>query len=141
MLIQVSDQSNIAKISSYGFAFGYLGGGLLFLVNAAMTIKPEFFGLSSVADAVRWSFLSVSVWWTLFLIPILLKIKDNGINQPGSHFKLAYSKVFNTLKTVSSRKNIFIFLIAFFLYIDGNIFFFSKKFRILGLSKFTSKFA
>ena len=119
MLIQVSDQSNIAKISSYGFAFGYLGGGLLFLVNAAMTIKPEFFGLSSVADAVRWSFLSVSVWWTLFLIPILLKIKDNGINQPGSHFKLAYSKVFNTLKTVSSRKNIFIFLIAFFLYIDG----------------------
>ena len=119
MLIQVSDQSNIAKISSYGFAFGYLGGGLLFLVNAAMTIKPEFFGLSSVADAVRWSFLSVSVWWTLFLIPILLKIKDNGINQPGSHFKLAYSKVFNTLKTVSSKKNIFIFLIAFFLYIDG----------------------
>ena len=75
MLIQVSDQSNIAKISSYGFAFGYLGGGLLFLVNAAMTIKPEFFGLSSVADAVRWSFLSVSVWWTLFLIPILLKIR------------------------------------------------------------------
>ena len=97
MLVQVSDESNIARISSYGFAFGYLGGGLLFLVNAAMTIKPEFFGLSSVADAVRWSFLSVSVWWTLFLIPILLKIQDRGVNLPGSHFKLAYTKVFNTL--------------------------------------------
>ena len=79
------------------------------MVNAGMTIKPELFGLSSVADAVRWSFLSVSVWWTLFLIPILLKIKDKGINRPGSHYKLAYSKVFNTLKTVSSKKNIFIF--------------------------------
>ena len=119
MLVQVSDESNIARISSYGFAFGYLGGGLLFLVNAAMTIKPEFFGLSSVADAVRWSFLSVSVWWTLFLIPILLKIQDKGVNLPGSHFKLAYSKVFNTLKTVSAKKNVFIFLLAFFLYIDG----------------------
>jgi len=119
MLVQVSDESNVAKISSYGFAFGYLGGGLLFLINAAMTIKPEFFGLSGVADAVRWSFLSVSVWWTLFLIPILLKIQDRGANLPGSHFKLAYSKVFNTLRTVSSKKNVFIFLLAFFLYIDG----------------------
>jgi len=119
MLVQVSDESNIARISSYGFAFGYLGGGLLFLINAAMTIKPEFFGLSSVADAVRWSFLSVSVWWTLFLIPILLKIQDKGVNLPGSPFKLAYTKVFNTLKTVSAKKNVFIFLLAFFLYIDG----------------------
>ena len=119
MLVQVSDESNIARISSYGFAFGYLGGGLLFLVNAAMTIKPEIFGLSSVADAVRWSFLSVSVWWTLFIIPILLKIKDKGKNLPGSHFKLAYTKVFNTIRTVSAKKNVFIFLLAFFLYIDG----------------------
>ena len=119
MLVQVSNQDNIARISSYGFAFGYLGGGFLFLINAAMTIKPEFFGLSSVADAVRWSFLSVSVWWTLFLIPILLKIQDKGVSLPGSHFKMAYSRVINTLRTVSSKKNVFIFLLAFFLYIDG----------------------
>jgi len=119
MLVQVSNESNIARISSYGFAFGYLGGGLLFLINAAMTIKPEFFGLSSVPEAVRWSFLSVSVWWTLFLIPILLKIQDRGVSLPGPHIKLAYSKVFNTLRTVSSKKNVFIFLLAFFLYIDG----------------------
>lgn len=119
MLIQVSDESNIAKISSYGFAFGYLGGGFLFLINAAMTIRPDFFGLDSIADAVRWSFLSVSVWWTLFLIPILLRVQDNGKNMPGSTFKLAVKKVFYTLKTVSSKKNVFIFLIAFFLYIDG----------------------
>ena len=119
MLIQVSNESNIAKISSYGFAFGYLGGGFLFLINAAMTMKPDLFGLANSADAVRWSFLSVSVWWTLFLIPILLKIKDSGKDLPGSHFKLAYQKVFYTLKTISSKRNVFIFLLAFFLYIDG----------------------
>ncbi len=119
MLVQVSDQDNISQISSYGFAFGYLGGGFLFLINAGMTIRPEFFGLSSVADAVKWSFLSVSMWWTLFLIPILLKIKDKGASLPGSHFKMAYHRVINTLRTVSSKKNVFIFLLAFFLYIDG----------------------
>ena len=119
MLIQVSNESNIAKISSYGFAFGYLGGGVLFLINAAMTMKPELFGLDSVAEAVQWSFLSVSVWWTLFLIPILLRIKDQGENLPGAHFKKAFQKVFHTLRTVSSKKNVFIFLLAFFLYIDG----------------------
>ena len=113
MLVQVSNQDNIAKISSYGFAFGYLGGGFLFLINAAMTIKPEFFGLSSVADAVRWSFLSVSVWWTLFLIPILLKIQDKGVSLPGSHFKMAYSRVINTLRAVSSKKKCFFFFISF----------------------------
>lgn len=119
MLLQVSDQSNIAKISSYGFAFGYFGGGLLFVVNALMTLKPEFFGLSGSEEAVKWSFLSVSVWWTLFLIPIMLKIKDEGTHLPGNHFLMAFQKVIKTIKTVSSQKNIFIFLIAFFLYIDG----------------------
>jgi MFS transporter, UMF1 family len=119
MLLQVSDQSNIARISSYGFAFGYFGGGLLFVVNALMTLKPEFFGLSGSEEAVKWSFLSVSVWWTLFLIPIMLKIKDEGAHLPGNHFLMAFQKVIKTLKTVSSQKNIFIFLIAFFLYIDG----------------------
>ncbi|MDA9023751.1 MFS transporter [Gammaproteobacteria bacterium] len=119
MLIQVSDESNIAKISSYGFAFGYLGGGSLFLLNAAMTIKPEFFGLNSVAEAVQWSFLSVSVWWILFLIPIMLRIKDQGETLPGNKLTLAFQKVLHTLKTVSSKKNVFIFLLAFFLYIDG----------------------
>jgi len=119
MLLQVSDQSNIAKISSYGFAFGYFGGGLLFVINAAMTIKPEFFGLNNVTEAVQWSFLSVSVWWTLFLIPIMLKVKDEGVHLPGNHIAMAFQKVFKTLKTVSSQKNVFIFLIAFFLYIDG----------------------
>ena len=114
MLLQVSNESNIAKISSYGFAFGYLGGGLLFLINAAMTMKPELFGLDSVAEAVQWSFLSVSVWWTLFLIPILLRIKEQGENLPGARFKIAFQKVFHTLSSLFAKKCLYLF-ISFFL--------------------------
>ena len=119
LIINVSSDENRNRVSALGYSLGYLGGGFLFVLNVAMYQNPEFFGLKSITDAVLFSFLSVSIWWTLFLIPILLKIQDRGVNLPGSHLKLAYTKVFNTLRTVSAKKNVFIFLLAFFLYIDG----------------------
>ncbi len=120
MIIFVSDASNLSKISSYGFAFGYLGGGILFLINALMTLNPEWFLLSSSADAVRWSFLSVSVWWFIFLIPISLTIVDRyGKSFRLKTIKQSFQQVFDTIQKVSHNKQIFLFLLAFFLYIDG----------------------
>jgi len=50
-------------VSGYGYALGYLGGGLLFALNVAMVLKPDLFGLADKAAAIRWSFLSVGIWW------------------------------------------------------------------------------
>ncbi|HCW76671.1 MAG TPA: MFS transporter, partial [Candidatus Marinimicrobia bacterium] len=50
----------IDYVSGLGFAMGYLGGGLLFLVNVLMTQMPEAFGLANAGEAVRWSFLTVA---------------------------------------------------------------------------------
>tara|TARA_B100001939_G_scaffold176457_1_gene152005 strand:- start:2518 stop:3759 length:1242 start_codon:yes stop_codon:yes gene_type:complete len=120
MIIFVSDASNLSKISSYGFAFGYLGGGILFLINALMTLNPEWFLLSSSAEAVKWSFLSVSVWWLIFLIPISLTIVDrHGKSFRFKTIKQSFHQVFDTIQKVSHNKQIFLFLLAFFLYIDG----------------------
>ncbi len=120
MIIFVSDASNLSKISSYGFAFGYLGGGILFLINALMTLNPEWFLLSNSAEAVRWSFLSVSVWWFIFLIPISLTIVDrHGKSFSLRTIKQSFQQVFDTIQKVSQNKQIFLFLLAFFLYIDG----------------------
>jgi len=120
MIVFVSDASNLSRISSFGFAFGYLGGGILFLVNAIMTLKPEWFFLTNSADAVRWSFLSVSIWWLLFLIPISLSVIDNHNNrfQVKTIF-YSFKQVMGTINQVSQNKKIFLFLLAFFLYIDG----------------------
>jgi len=49
-------------VSALGFAFGYLGGDLLFALNVFMTPKPDFFGLSSPAEAIRFSFILVALW-------------------------------------------------------------------------------
>ncbi|MEK9649768.1 MAG: MFS transporter [Gammaproteobacteria bacterium] len=120
MIVLVSDTSNLSKISSYGFAFGYLGGGILFLINAVMTLKPAWFLLDNSAQAVQWSFLSVSVWWFIFLIPISLSIVDKHADRfHVATVKQSFSQVIDTIKKISHNKEIFIFLFSFFLYIDG----------------------
>jgi len=68
LLPTVADEDNIDYVSSLGFSMGYLGGGLLFLVNVLMTLMPQKFGLPDAAAAVRVSFLTVAVWWGLFTI-------------------------------------------------------------------------
>ena len=120
MLVQIAPQSQLTRISSLGFAFGYLGGGMLFLVNAIMTLYPESFGLADASEAIRWSFIMVSIWWSLFLIPIAIHYKDRGTAlYEKSLIKESTFKVFVTLRNISEHKNAFLFLLAFFLYIDG----------------------
>lgn len=120
MLVQIAPQSQLTRISSLGFAFGYLGGGVLFLVNAIMTLYPESFGLSGASEAIRWSFIMVSVWWGFFLIPLVLHYKDRGSAlYQKSLINESSKQVFITLKNISEHKNAFLFLLAFFLYIDG----------------------
>ena len=120
MLVQIAPQSQLTRISSLGFAYGYLGGGVLFLINAFMTLSPETFGLADASEAIQWSFVMVSAWWGMFLIPLLIHYKDRGVAlYKKSLVKESTIKVFVTLRNISEHKNAFLFLLAFFLYIDG----------------------
>ncbi|MEO0337346.1 MAG: MFS transporter, partial [Pseudomonadota bacterium] len=69
LLPSVSNENTVHWVSSFGFSLGYLGGGRLFAINVLMTLKPDWFFLSSPADAVKWSFLSVGLWWLIFAVP------------------------------------------------------------------------
>ena len=119
ILVQITSPDLFSKISGYGYAWGYFGGGLLFLVNALMSLYPEMFGLESQADAIRWSFITVSVWWTIFLLPLSITYKERVVITSEKVIKDSFNNFIDTLKSVSKYKNAFIFLIAFFLYIDG----------------------
>ena len=70
LLVDVAPASQRDFVSAFAYSAGYLGGGLLFALNVAMTLKPDFFGLSGPAQAVQLSFLSVGVWWIIFGMPI-----------------------------------------------------------------------
>ncbi|NDG44838.1 MAG: hypothetical protein EBY36_08990 [Gammaproteobacteria bacterium] len=65
LLIIVAPAGKRHRISALGFSLGYLGGGLLFLINVLMTLQPQWFGLASAAEGVRWSFITVAIWWAV----------------------------------------------------------------------------
>ena len=120
ILTKISTPEKFSIISNQGYAWGYAGGGLLFIVNALMSIYPTSFGLASQSDAIRISFLMVSVWWLLFLIPLLLNFQETRDHQKSKGIVLSSLKnIVTTLKSVYQYKNAFLFLIAFFLFIDG----------------------
>jgi UMF1 family MFS transporter len=120
ILTKITSPNNFSIISNQGYAWGYFGGGALFLLNALMSIYPSSFGLASQAEAIRVSFLMVSIWWLLFLIPLFLNFKETKTEKHSiSVFSSSFKNIFNTLKSVYQYKNAFLFLIAFFLFIDG----------------------
>ena len=120
ILTKIATPEKFSIISNQGYAWGYAGGGLLFIVNALMSIYPESFGLASQSDAIRVSFLMVSIWWLLFLIPLLITFKETKNDQRSKGIVISSLKnIVTTLKSVYQYKNAFLFLIAFFLFIDG----------------------
>jgi UMF1 family MFS transporter len=122
LVLDVAEERELDLVSSYGFAVGYLGGGLLFAVNVAMTLKPGLFGLSGAAQAVRVSFLSVAVWWAVFTLPLLLFVRERKPEQPlafGAAFRAGFGELFRTLGHLRQYRHLVLFLAAYWLYIDG----------------------
>jgi UMF1 family MFS transporter len=123
LLPTVAGKDNVDYISGLGFAMGYLGGGLLFLINVLMTLMPEKFGLADSAEAVRYSFISVAIWWGLFTIFTILWVpeeKTAGASREGRNFIAdGFRQIIGTFKKVRHLKTIFLFLLAYWFYIDG----------------------
>ncbi len=123
LLPTVAGKDNVDYISGLGFAMGYLGGGLLFLINVLMTLMPEKFGLADSAEAVRYSFISVAIWWGVFTIFTILWVpeeKTAGASREGGNFIAdGFRQIIGTFKKVRHLKTIFLFLLAYWFYIDG----------------------
>jgi UMF1 family MFS transporter len=122
LLPSVAPTDRVDAVSSLGFSMGYLGGGLLFLLNVAMTLKPAVFGLPDAAMAVRISFLTVAVWWgvfTLFTIYWVTEPAHAAERPAGSAIVEGVSRFIRTLKEVRQLKTVGLFLLAYWCYIDG----------------------
>jgi MFS transporter, UMF1 family len=124
LLIGVAKPSELEIVSALGYSLGYLGGGLLFALNVAMTLKPEFFGLADATVAVQLSFVTVAIWWALFSIPLLLYVPEpNGSDKDKPGWTQAalggFKQVWATFLEIRKMKNVMLFLAAYFFYIDG----------------------
>jgi len=107
------------RLSALGFAFGYLGGGILFAFNVWMVLQPQTFGLADSAEAVRWSFLTVAAWWALFSVPLLLFVREPVTPAHRHSAASVWHDLLDTWRELRTLPMAFTFLIAYWLYIDG----------------------
>jgi UMF1 family MFS transporter len=123
LLPSVASEDRIDFVSSLGFSMGYLGGGLLFLVNVLMTLMPAKFGLADAGEAVRYSFITVAVWWGAFTIFTILWVPeektDFGGGKKPSAVAAGFRQLAATFREVRHLRTVFIFLLAYWFYIDG----------------------
>jgi UMF1 family MFS transporter len=122
LLVSVASEKEWNFVSALGFALGYLGGGLLFAVNVAMTLSPQSFGLQDAAEAVRLSFISVSIWWALFSVPLFLVVKEPRPRHKLPQWQVmraGYVQLLQTFKHIRQLRMVVLFLVAYWLYIDG----------------------
>ena len=120
LITSVSPLDRLDEVSSFGYALGYLGGGVLFALNVAMTLSPSTFGLADASEAVRVSFLTVAVWWTLFSIPLFRYVAEpprSGVAK--SAIVNGLKALVQTFREFRSYKGLALFLLAYFFYIDG----------------------
>ncbi|MBU0575685.1 MAG: MFS transporter [Proteobacteria bacterium] len=122
LITAVATEKRLDAVSALGFSLGYLGGGLLFALNVGMTLRPGFFGLESAAAAVRFSFLSVGIWWILFSFPLILFVREpagRGQEKIGGIVAAGLRQLLQTFREIRHHRTIVTFLAAYWLYIDG----------------------
>ena len=122
LLPGVASEKKVDYVSSLGFGMGYIGGGILFLLNVIMYLKPDFFGIPDGATAIRLSFVTVAVWWAVFSIPVAIWVKEPEIHKNVgivSAVSLGWKQLKQTFKEIRHLKVVGIFLLAYWFYIDG----------------------
>jgi len=122
LLVSVVGPKKVDFVSALGFALGYLGGGLLFGFNVFMTQHPDIFGLSGPAEAIRYSFISVALWWAIFSIPVMIFVEENQEGREPLKLNMitkGFSQLVHTFDEIRKLKLVFTFLLGYWLYIDG----------------------
>ena len=113
----IARPDDVDRVSTLGFAIGYLGGGLLLAVNLLMFLFIEDSQL-----AAKLCFLSVSIWWALFSIPLFKFVWEPDDN-PGpeniNYIKVGFSRTISTFREIRKYRQLFFFLLAFWVYNDG----------------------
>ena len=129
LLPPVANEDEIDQVSSKGYALGYIGGGLLLLINAIMIfVGPKLLTSMTENEAtalmMRLSLVSVAIWWAVFSIPIFKHVKEPAArgetHEIGQNvFTVGFKRLGKALSDIRDYKDLFLFLITFFVYANG----------------------
>ena len=125
LLPHIARADEIDRVSTAGYALGYLGGGTLLAVNLVWILRPDLFGLEGTGIATRLSFVSVAIWWLGFSIPLFRKVPEpprvlESDERPGKRaINVAFVRLGETLRELRGYRQAFLMMLAFLVYNDG----------------------
>lgn len=123
LLLDVVDARRSDRLSALGYALGYLGGGLHFLVFTVAFARPDLFGAADREQVMRAGFVATAVWWILFSLPLFWRVSERPPDGPRPPLRRALaegvSRTISTVRHVAAHRAAALFLAAYFLYIDG----------------------
>lgn len=125
LLPHIASKDEIDRVSAAGYAIGYLGGGLLLLINIFWIQSPQTFGIADTSTASRLAMLSVAIWWAIFSIPVFNNVREpirlisraelRNINP----VRAGFQRLNKTFQEIRKYRQLIIFLMAFWFYSDG----------------------
>jgi UMF1 family MFS transporter len=125
LLPHLAGEKDLDKVSSAGYALGYLGGGVLLAINLLMIQKPSIFGIPDAGVATRLAFASVAVWWLVFSIPLFRRVPEPARRveadeaAAGNALVNGARRLVHTFHELRRYRQAFLLLLAFLIYNDG----------------------
>ena len=125
LLPHIAREDEVDRVSTAGYALGYVGGGLLLVIHAAMIVRPQFFGLADAGAASRVAFLTVAVWWVVFSIPIFRNVPEpprrlEADETLGANpIRVGFGRLRETFGEVRQYRDLSLYLVAYWFFIDG----------------------
>jgi UMF1 family MFS transporter len=133
LLPHIAKQQEIDRVSSAGYAMGYVGGGMLLALNLAWIQKPAWFGLpshpgmteSEATLPARLAFVSVAIWWMIFSLPLFRRVPEPPARlEPDERrgenpMRVAFERLAETFRELRGYRQAFLMLVAFLIYNDG----------------------
>ena len=121
LIVDVCRPRYYSLVSSLGHAIGYFGGALLLTLHVWMLYTPQTFGLDDTNEVVRFAFISVGIWWVIFMMPLMFIVQESKSSRvtSGGTVRAAYQELSKTFHKIRSYRNVFLFLAAYWFFIGG----------------------
>ena len=119
MLTEITTHTRMDRVSTLGYALGYIGSVIPFVVCLVVVLGYEAFGISQITALIV-SFLITAVWWAMCSLPLLKGYRQSAYQEStGNPVAATFRQLGKSFREVSKQKHIFMYLLAFFFFIDG----------------------
>ena len=119
MLTDVTEPERMDSVSSHGYAWGYIGSCIPFVISLVIVLGGGSVGLGTQTSMIL-AFIITAVWWLCSSIPLLRSYRQKYFSEAGEHVvRNSFRRLGRTFIDLTKQKHIFVFLLAFFFYIDG----------------------